>query len=55
MKPDRNLTGPVPRYMTASSGHRKNPPFPAGFGGADEGTRTLDLLHGKENAVGDRR
>jgi hypothetical protein len=31
----------------------KNPPFSAGFCEADEGTRTLDLLHGKDLAQRD--
>jgi hypothetical protein len=32
----------------------RNPPFPSGFREADEGTRTLDLLHGRDWETRDR-
>ena len=47
LKPDYDLTSPV-TTVDSDLAPKKKPRFPGLFYGADEGTRTLDLLHGKQ-------
>ena len=45
LRPARTTGGPCGQ---ATGPERENPPWPAGSRGADDGTRTHDLLHGKQ-------